>query len=121
LLGAVTVAALVMTIASQPPAWRSEVQRAILCHDLAREAADPLNQTVTPGPALEAIRCLEKLGPMDETGDGLVQAMRSGLVKARNGRLDGSRRAEIDGFAALHDGLLGFKRWVEADPLLLMP
>lgn len=120
-LGAVTVAALVMTILHQPPAWRGEVQRAKLCHGQAREAADLENQTVTPGPALQAIRCLEKIGPMDETGDRWVGLIRSGLVKARSGRLDGSRKAEVDGVAMLFDGLLGFKRWAEADPRLDMP
>lgn len=118
---AVTGAALVMTIAHQPPAWRSEVRAAILCHDKAREAADPDNQTVYPGPALDAIRCLEALGPMDTTGDALVSKMKRGLAKARNGRLDGSRRGEVEGFTELAEGLFGFKRWVEADPRLIMP
>lgn len=120
-LGAVTVAALVMTILNQPPAWRGEVRRAILCHDLAIEAADELNQTVESGPALEAIRCLEKLGPMDETGDAWVAQMKRGLTKARFGRLDGSRKNEVAGFDELRDGIIGFKRWVEADPRVLMP
>ncbi len=121
LLGAGTVAAVVMTIVNQPPEWRGEVQRAIHCHDLARTAADQENQTVVPGPAIEAIKCLERLGPMDATGDALVGQMKRGLETARNGRLDGSRRGEVQGFAELHDGLLGFKRWVEGDPRLLMP
>jgi len=120
-LGALTVTAVVMTIVNQPPAWRGEVQRAIHCHDLARTAADQPNQTVVPGPAIEAIQCLERLGPMDTTGDALIGQMKRGLALARDGRLDGSRRSEIQGFAELRDGLLGFKRWVEADPKLLMP
>lgn len=120
-LGGVTLAAVGMTIANQPPEWRAEVRRAINCHDLARTAADPMNQTVAPGPALEALRCLERVGPMNEEGDHWVGLMRQGLSKAREGRLGGARRAEVQGFAELHEGLIGFKRWVEADARLLMP
>lgn len=116
-LGVVTVAALVMTIVRQPPTWLPELVTASRCRQMAVDAIQLEHQTIEPGPALMAIQCFERVGPTDAEVDRIIADLRGAVARMRFGRVDGSRRAEMDGLLAFAKASGEFRRLLGQDTL----
>lgn len=113
--GALTVAALVMTILNQPPRWLPELVSAVRCHDVAVGALNQRLQTIEPGPAMAALQCFERVGPADVEVDTLVSDLRAAVARMRYGRVDGSRRAEMEGLEAFSNASRRLMKLLERD------
>ena len=71
--------------------------------------------TIDPPEASEAMRCLDRAGPVEPDLDRAVAVLRSGLARSRDALMTGSVGGDREGMARINEGLEGIVRWIQAE------
>lgn len=120
-MGALVVAAVVSMLTWEAPpglldrsSRRARAQEVIRCVQPLAATLDK-RATIDPPEASEAMRCLDRAGPVEPDLDRAVAVLRSGLARSRDALMTGSVGGDREGMARINEGLEGIVRWIQAE------